>query len=67
MDGLGYPQLVSQSKLINDPINYVFPNAPKIPVTINNGFAMPAWFDIYELGNPHAKQDVTGFSNHVKF
>ena len=23
------PQLVSQSKLINDPINYVFPNAPK--------------------------------------
>lgn len=55
------PQLVSQSKLINDPINYVFPNAPKIPVTINNGFAMPAWFDIYELGSPHAKQDVTGF------
>lgn len=55
------PQLVGQSKLIHEPINYVFPNAPKIPVTINNGFAMPAWFDIYELGNPHARQDVAGF------
>ncbi|KAK6863382.1 Acyl-protein thioesterase 1 [Candida tropicalis] len=22
---------------------------------------MPAWFDIYELGNPNAKQDIEGF------
>lgn len=55
------PQLIAQSKLITTPINYVFPNAPEIPITINNGYRMPAWFDIYELGNPNAKQDIEGF------
>lgn len=55
------PQLIAQSKLITTPINYVFPNAPEIPITINNGYRMPAWFDIYELGNPSAKQDIEGF------
>jgi len=28
------------------PVRYVFPNAPQIPVTINGGFVMPAWYDI---------------------
>lgn len=55
------PQLIGQSKAINTPINYVFPNAPEIPITFNNGYRMPGWFDIYELGNPNAKQDVEGF------
>ena len=27
-------------------IRYIFPNAPIMPVTINNGYMMPAWFDI---------------------
>lgn len=30
-------------------IRFVFPHAPAIPVTINNGFVMPAWYDILEL------------------
>ncbi|MET0540362.1 MAG: dienelactone hydrolase family protein [Variovorax sp.] len=29
------------------PVRFVFPNAPVMPVTINNGYAMPAWYDIY--------------------
>lgn len=28
------------------PVRFVFPNAPIIPVTINNGHRMPAWYDI---------------------
>lgn len=28
------------------PVRFVFPNAPVIPVTLNNGYEMPAWFDI---------------------
>ncbi|KAK6459879.1 acyl-protein thioesterase 1 [Scheffersomyces coipomensis] len=57
-----FPQLVNQSKVIknHDTINYVFPNAPKIPITVNGGYVMPSWFDIYEFGNPNARQDVTG-------
>jgi phospholipase/carboxylesterase len=27
-------------------LRYVFPNAPAIPVSINNGYVMPAWYDI---------------------
>lgn len=28
------------------PVRYLFPNAPSIPVTINGGHVMPAWYDI---------------------
>jgi phospholipase/carboxylesterase len=30
-------------------LRFVFPHAPPIPVTINNGMVMPAWYDILEL------------------
>lgn len=29
---------------------FIFPHAPSIPVTINNNYVMPAWFDILEVG-----------------
>lgn len=28
-------------------IRFIFPHAPERPVTINNGYVMPAWYDIY--------------------
>ncbi len=28
------------------PLRFVFPHAPEIPVTINGGVVMPAWYDI---------------------
>ncbi len=31
------------------PVRFVFPHAPKIPVTVNAGMAMRAWYDITEL------------------
>ena len=31
------------------PIRFVFPNAPTMPVTINGGMAMRAWYDILHL------------------
>jgi len=30
-------------------IRFIFPHAPSIPVTINAGFVMPAWYDILEM------------------
>ena len=30
-------------------VRFVFPHAPEIPVTINGGMVMPAWFDIFAL------------------
>jgi len=28
-------------------VTYLFPPAPTIPISINGGFRMPGWFDIY--------------------
>ncbi|HET8706203.1 MAG TPA: carboxylesterase [Pseudomonadales bacterium] len=30
-------------------VRFIFPNAPAIPVTINAGYIMPAWYDILAL------------------
>ncbi|MDD4928694.1 MAG: alpha/beta hydrolase fold domain-containing protein [Gallionella sp.] len=40
-------------------VRYIFPHAPVIPVTINGGFAMRAWYDIVnnDIG---AQQDAAG-------
>ena len=38
------------------PVRYVFPNAPIRPVTVNGGYPMPAWYDIY----PPAGGDPAG-------
>lgn len=34
-------------------MRFVFPHAPAMPVTINNGYVMPAWYDITELKIDH--------------
>lgn len=30
-------------------IRFIFPHAPSMPVTINGGYVMPAWYDILEM------------------
>ena len=30
-------------------VRFIFPHAPSMPVTVNGGFIMPAWYDIYEM------------------
>lgn len=30
-------------------VRFIFPHAPEIPVTINGGMTMPAWYDILEM------------------
>jgi len=30
-------------------VRFVFPHAPMRPVTLNNGFVMRAWYDLYDL------------------
>ncbi len=44
---------------------FVFPHAPKRPVTINNGYVMPAWYDIIELAED-AKEDEQGIRGAEK-
>lgn len=30
-------------------VRFVFPHAPSMPVTVNGGYIMPAWYDIFEM------------------
>jgi len=46
-DGNDFAGLVPELDLDGcPPIRFVFPHAPSIPVTINGGYVMPAWYDI---------------------
>jgi len=58
--GAGFAPVVP---LLNIPeghgIRFIFPNAPEQPVTINNGFVMPSWYDINN-NNLHNRADMAG-------
>ncbi|AMO99302.1 phospholipase/Carboxylesterase family protein [Collimonas arenae] len=46
-DGSDFVPIVKELDLSGCPgIRFVFPSAPTMPVTINNGYVMPAWYDI---------------------
>ena len=40
------------------PVRHVLPHAPMRPVTINNGYVMPAWYDILALGGPSTEDEA---------
>lgn len=49
-DGNDFAPIVPQLNLPGDlAVRFLFPHAPSIPVTVNGGFVMPAWYDIYEM------------------
>ena len=49
-DGHDFEPVVPELRLPeNAAIRFIFPHAPSIPVTINNGMVMPAWYDILEM------------------
>jgi len=39
-------------------VRFVFPHAPAIPVTINGGMVMPAWYDILTLSGAERRLDT---------
>ncbi|MCA9692493.1 MAG: dienelactone hydrolase family protein [Myxococcales bacterium] len=43
-------------------VRFVFPHAPALPVTINGGFVMPAWYDIVSLTHTGAREN----SDHIR-
>ena len=46
------------------PVRFLFPHAPVIPVTINNGMRMRAWYDILGRG-PGAPEDEAGLRSSL--
>jgi phospholipase/carboxylesterase len=55
-DGRDFVPIASQLDLSDiGPVRFIFPAAPVMPVTINGGYAMPAWYDI--LGADLARRE----------
>jgi phospholipase/carboxylesterase len=49
-DGHDFAPIVPELRLPKHlAVRFIFPHAPSIPVTINNGWVMPAWYDILEM------------------
>jgi phospholipase/carboxylesterase len=49
-DGRDFEPLVPALPLpTDDSVRFVLPHAPRLPVTINGGMVMPAWYDILEM------------------
>jgi len=46
---------VAQMLDLGVPVRFIFPHAPQMPVTINNGYVMRAWYDI--LGTDLARRE----------
>jgi len=47
-------------------VRFVFPNAPAMPVTVNGGYVMPAWYDIYG-SDIDAVIDVEGIMRSAEY
>ena len=59
-DGRDFAAIVPELNLKNcPPIRFVFPNAPSLPVTLNGGYVMPAWYDIVGA-DLVSRQDAAG-------
>lgn len=58
-DGHDFAPIVEQLSLPH--IRFILPHAPIMPVTINNGYMMPAWYDLYGL-TPGSKEDEIGIN-----
>jgi len=49
-DGNDFAPIVPELALSEEfKIRFVFPHAPQMPVTVNGGYVMPAWYDILEM------------------
>ena len=47
-DGRDFMPIAQQLDLSSiGPVRFLFPNAPVMPVTINGGYEMPSWYDIF--------------------
>ncbi len=59
-DGNDFVPIVNELELLTEkPIRFVFPHAPERPVSINNGYIMRAWYDIFS-SDFNCHQDESG-------
>ena len=66
-NGNDFVGMIEQLGLTEDHrVRFIFPNAPFINVTVNQGMKMRGWYDIYDI-NILRKEDEAGVENTHKF
>jgi phospholipase/carboxylesterase len=75
-DGRDFVPIAEQLDLSSvGPVRFLFPSAPSIPVTVNGGYVMPAWYDILaadlvrredEAGLRHSQAAIEELIAHEK-
>ncbi len=68
-DGHDFESIVPQLNLPDDlAIRFIFPHAPSIPVSLNGGYIMPAWYDIKQndLGVEHDRHGIQQSSQSIQ-
>jgi len=68
-DGHDFEPIVPELGLSKDiAVRFIFPHAPAIPVTINNGYIMPAWYDFKQtdLGIKHDEKGISRSARQVQ-
>ncbi|CAG8595747.1 5156_t:CDS:2 [Paraglomus brasilianum] len=67
--GEGWAPAADQIRKAMPHVKFILPNAPVRPITINGGYHMPGWFDIFELGHLErmlgAGEDEAGILNSM--
>jgi predicted esterase len=49
-------------------VQFIFPNAPSIPITLNMGMRMPGWYDIKSLSSLDAREeDEAGINKSTEY
>lgn len=65
-DGNDFAPIIPELKLPPDmAIRFIFPHAPSMPVTVNGGFVMPAWYDIFDM-EIDRRIDIDGLHRSVQ-
>ena len=62
-DGHDFSPIVPELNMPNT--RFIFPHAPHKPITMNNGYEMRAWYDLFGLSMQH-KQDEAGMREMQK-
>ena len=66
-DGGDFVPVVPELGLPDDlPVRFIFPHAPAIPITCNNGYVMRGWYDIIHFDQINREADTHGVVRSIE-
>jgi phospholipase/carboxylesterase len=67
-DGNDFASIVPELGLPADSaVRFIFPHAPTMPITCNNGYVMRAWYDIVHFDQISRQADIEGVKTSVQY